>query len=744
MKIGPRILAVLVAGVVCWPLTGTPPAMGQAFSGAIPAIGAEGSADGDPGSATSQDSAQFADGTRAINLGRWSEAAAIFTTVASEHGPHAAGALYWEAYALNKLGQPAQALSTCGALGRDYPSSSWIHECGALEIEIRARTGKPIQPNAAQDDDLRLLALNSLMLKDEPRALAEIQEILNGNASEKLKKEALFILGQHYSDTTYPQIVRLSYVEGDVRVARGKEAEKATGAMWEQAVANLPLETGFSLATGQGRAEIELENASTLYLAENSVLTFNDLHATAGVPYTELALLSGTVSLDVHPYVAGEIFDLKTPTDNFVTTYPLKAHVRVSSYADASAIAPLDGGGLQLPNSALETLAAGQAIALREGRRIASVGSIDPATLTEWDKWVADRIAQRSAAITEAMKASGLTAPIPGLAELNGQGRFFDCPPYGTCWEPTAAAPPREDSVQSGTEPAVPEAFAQPVKPKQNAAAASKPETAYIYEDYFPCPPVAVRYQYLRNANPDRKKTSDTSLQLVILPNNWAVCHAGSWIHQNHRYVWVVGHKRRHLDPVRWVKSGHTLAYVPLHPYDVKGRPPINRKEEAFAVNNRNGLAVEPVKLDPERPIELFNTPPREFARKVFPPLARAEEPRLETHLVKDVAASKGIAAKTPGIPLRFDAKSQSFMMTRQVMQGNRSVTVTAPVTNRGGNLQARGGNYSGGGGYRGSSGSSGGGSSGGSHGGGSITTSSVGTTSSSSAASSSSAGSHH
>ena len=71
---------------------------------------------------------------------------------------------------------------------------------------------------------------------------------------------------------TYPQIVRLSYVEGDVRVARGKEAEKqlenvpgeATG--WEQAVANLPLQTGYSLVTGTGRAEIEFEDASVVYL----------------------------------------------------------------------------------------------------------------------------------------------------------------------------------------------------------------------------------------------------------------------------------------------------------------------------------------------------------------------------------------------------------------------------------------------------------------------------------------------
>ena len=66
-----------------------------------------------------------------------------------------------------------------------------------------AKTGKPVEPRTATDDDLKLLAINSMMKKDEPRALAEIQEILNGDASEQLKKKAMFILGQHYSDATY-------------------------------------------------------------------------------------------------------------------------------------------------------------------------------------------------------------------------------------------------------------------------------------------------------------------------------------------------------------------------------------------------------------------------------------------------------------------------------------------------------------------------------------------------------------
>ena len=177
--------------------------------------------------------------------------------------------------------------------------------------------------------------------------------------------------------STYPQIVRLSYVEGDVRVSRGKEADKAdskeggdaTG--WEQAAANLPLETGFSLVTGKGRAEIELEDASIVYLADNSVLTFNDLSATGGVPHTDMALLSGTASLNVQSMMPGESLILKTPTDNLAMRYPQAAFVRVNSYLDAIAITPQRDMTFKVPGAyAARPMVAAQTITLHNGRRV--------------------------------------------------------------------------------------------------------------------------------------------------------------------------------------------------------------------------------------------------------------------------------------------------------------------------------------------------------------------------------------
>jgi hypothetical protein len=124
----------------------------------------------------------------------------------------------------------------------------------------------------------------------------------------------------------------------------------------------------------------------------------------------------------------------------------------------------------------------------------------------------------------------------------------------------------------------------------------------------------------------------------------------------------------------------------------------------------------------------------------------------LQAHQIKYEIAGKGAVGKPAGIPLSFDHKSGSFLMAKQVMQGGKSVTVMAPVSNRNGNLQARGGSFPGGGSSHvsssgsfhasgGSSGSSGGGSHGSSAG---STTSSSSSASSSSAASSAGAGGHH
>jgi len=150
-------------------------------------------------SAGAGEASLYADGTRAISDGRWQDAENLFDRVAKMHGEHAEGALYWKAYAENKEGQSANALGTCGELRREFPKSRWLEECGALEIEIRGRSGDPVSPQTETDENLKLLALNAVMEQDPAQAVPILQKILAGNQSEAVKSRALFVLAESSS-----------------------------------------------------------------------------------------------------------------------------------------------------------------------------------------------------------------------------------------------------------------------------------------------------------------------------------------------------------------------------------------------------------------------------------------------------------------------------------------------------------------------------------------------------------------
>jgi hypothetical protein len=292
-----------------------------------------------------------------------------------------------------------------------------------------------------------------------------------------------------------------------------------------------------------------------------------------------------------------------------------------------------------------------------------------------------------------------------------------------------------------------------------DAASAASAQTGTIEREYrFPCTPDALLYRMAKD--PATGKYVRISSQLVHdEPYTWAVCHAGSWIRHRKHYAWVVGGKRRHLAPVRWVKSGRQVGFVPLHPYDVKGQPAINAKHEFFAVNGKQQIVVVPARLDPDRPIEYLKTPPREYRDALLRPLAQAGAPRMEARAFPKAPGSKGTVVSRAAIPIRFDPKTLSFTVPREETRGGRTTTVYAPMTNHGGSLQSRGESFAGGssfhGGIGGSSsggfhgGSSSGASGGGSHAGGSVSSvSSSGVSSSSSSSSSSTAASssagHH
>ena len=193
--------------------------------------------------ADADDASLYADGTRAINESRWADAAGLFGRVTLMHGEHAEGALYWKAYAENKQGQPANALNTCGELRKKYPKSRWLDECGALEIEIRGKSGDPVAPQAEADENLKLLAVNALMQQDEAQAVPILQKILSGNQSEELKSRALFVLAQSHSPQAQAVISQIAQGQSGpalqikairmIAAAQGKQAEDTLATIYQ-------------------------------------------------------------------------------------------------------------------------------------------------------------------------------------------------------------------------------------------------------------------------------------------------------------------------------------------------------------------------------------------------------------------------------------------------------------------------------------------------------------------------------
>jgi HEAT repeats len=169
----------------------------------------------------------YSAGTRAMNEQHWSDAVFAFDKVINAKGSRTDAALYWKAYSLKKLGNGQQALATCDQLHSQYKASPWNKDCDALSIDLRDSgdafivgpvppvppmppvppvppmsadfAGPPDNPTHASEEDLKMLALNSLLNQDPSKAIPLLRSVLTGNQSTRMKKQALFVLAQSKS-----------------------------------------------------------------------------------------------------------------------------------------------------------------------------------------------------------------------------------------------------------------------------------------------------------------------------------------------------------------------------------------------------------------------------------------------------------------------------------------------------------------------------------------------------------------
>ncbi len=144
------------------------------------------------------------------------------------------------------------------------------------------------------------------------------------------------------------RIVRLSEVKGEVQLDRN------TGKGFETPMANLPIVEGNKLKTGNGVAEVEFEDNSTLRVAQNSIVTFPRLELLpGGAKASSVEVMQGMVYVNL----------MKTKDNQFAVTFgketvnlPPDSHVRLQLTPSQADLAVLHGDALVAGPAGTETV----------------------------------------------------------------------------------------------------------------------------------------------------------------------------------------------------------------------------------------------------------------------------------------------------------------------------------------------------------------------------------------------------
>lgn len=133
-------------------------------------------------------------GMEATYENRYERAVDAFSRLAELKGSRSDAALYWKAYSQNRLGQRTEAITTIDALVKGYPNSRYIKEAKALEVEVRNTSGQPVKPETQADEDMKLLAIQSLQHTAPEQAIPMLEKLLQGTSSPRVKERALYVL----------------------------------------------------------------------------------------------------------------------------------------------------------------------------------------------------------------------------------------------------------------------------------------------------------------------------------------------------------------------------------------------------------------------------------------------------------------------------------------------------------------------------------------------------------------------
>lgn len=163
----------------------------------------------------------FREGRDLIEGEDWVQAADKFRTFLAEFPKDrdADAALYWYAYALQKLGKKDEAAKPLVRLMKDFPSSSWRREAQAMLVVLGR--GDAVQQALDQNNcEIKILALQSLFQANEERAFAFVNDVLKANQTgcPGLQQAALSLLGSHGGAKAAPILLEIARGQGDLKL----------------------------------------------------------------------------------------------------------------------------------------------------------------------------------------------------------------------------------------------------------------------------------------------------------------------------------------------------------------------------------------------------------------------------------------------------------------------------------------------------------------------------------------------
>ena len=337
------------------------------------------------------------------------------------------------------------------------------------------------------------------------------------------------------------RVVRLGTVDGNVQVQHA--APPAIGAApaapqpgWEPALANMPLEQGDTLGTGDGVAEIEFENGATGYLGDNSALQFTVLSAADTGPITRLTLVQGSARF--YANVDGGVFEVLS--GGVTATLRERGDFRVDSYSDGISVSVFKGG-VSVVTPLAPAAGGSQTTELTQGQML-SFHNADPQAiditalpnLDQLDAWaeyssavIAEGARNALNYMTPVTPASPYTYPY-GISDLYDYGSWYNIPGYGWAWRPFG--------VNSTS-----------WEPFSNGIWRLAPHHGFAWVSFETW--------------------------------GWLPYHFGNWIHAPEGWAWVPGtSKQWQPATVGWVRVGNQVGWVPRAPGDQPNKLPANMK----------------------------------------------------------------------------------------------------------------------------------------------------------------------